>query len=132
MQCAVYNPFFNEEQNSEIERQILGGNKIPNVSFLKFMPTNAQYNDYLNSADVVIGASGGEGWGLPEFQSCAIGKHAVILNCNGYKSWANSNNSTLFEPSSKVSSIDGIFLKETSRTIRVTSSTSPLKVITVP
>ena len=71
----------------------------------------ATYNDYLNSADVVIGASGGEGWGLPEFQSCAIGKHAVILNCNGYKSWANPSNSTLFEPSSKVSSLDGIFFK---------------------
>ena len=111
LQCATYNPFFNEEQNAQVEHQILGGNKVPNVSFLKFMPTDAQYNDYLNSADVVIGASGGEGWGLPEFQSCAIGKHAVILNCNGYKSWANPSNSTLFEPSSKVSSLDGIFFK---------------------
>jgi len=114
LQCSVYNPFFNEEQNASIETQVLGGNKFWNVSFLKFMGKNSEYNDYLNSSDVVIGASGGEGWGLPEFQSCALGKHAVILNCNGYKSWANSNNSIMFEPNCKIPAADGIFFKENS------------------
>ncbi len=52
------------------------------------MQKNSLYNDYLNSANIILGMSGGEGWGLPEFQSVALGKHAVILNATGYKDWA--------------------------------------------
>lgn len=76
------------------------------------MPANETYNEYLNSADIVIGMSGGEGWGLPEFQSVAMGKHSVMLNCNGYKSWANDNNSVLIEPDKKIPAADGVFFNE--------------------
>lgn len=112
LQCSIYNPFFSEEQNNQIEAQILNGQKIPNITFLKFMQKNSVYNDYLNSADIVIGCSGGEGWGLPEFQSCALGKHAVILNCGGYKSWATDNNSVLINPNAKIDATDNIFFKK--------------------
>ena len=73
------------------------------------MDRNSEYNDYLNSADIIIGMSGGEGWGLPEFQSVALGKHAVILNAHGYKGWATESNSVLVEPSGKTESEDGVF-----------------------
>ena len=73
------------------------------------MPSNDVYNDFLNSGDIIIGMSGGEGWGLPEFQSVALGKHSVILNCSGYKEWANSDNSTLVTPSGKIEAYDGMF-----------------------
>ena len=73
------------------------------------MPKNAMYNDYLNSADIIIGMSGGEGWGLPEFHSVAIGKHAIILNAHSYKDWANKDNSILVEPSSKIDAVDNMF-----------------------
>ena len=49
------------------------------------MPTNTAYNDYLNSGDIIIGMSGGEGWGLPEFHSVALGKYGIILNAHAYK-----------------------------------------------
>jgi hypothetical protein len=53
--------------------------------------------------------SGGEGWGLPEFHSLALGKHAVILNAHVYKDWANEENACLVEPSSKIEAHDNMF-----------------------
>ena len=70
------------------------------------------YNDFLNSADVVLSMSGGEGWGLPEFHSVAMGKHSVTLNASGYKQWANEENSVLVNPSGKVPVYDGMFFHE--------------------
>jgi hypothetical protein len=54
------------------------------------MNENSIYNEFLNSADIILGMSGGEGFGLPEFQSIALGKHAVLLNAHAYKTWAPS------------------------------------------
>jgi len=45
--------------------------------------------------------SGGEGWGLPEFQSVALGKHGVILNSSGYQDWANEKNTVMVQPNGK-------------------------------
>jgi hypothetical protein len=75
------------------------------------MGKNEIYNDYLNSADIIISMSGGEGWGLPEFQSVAMGKHSVTLDASGYKGWANKKNSVLVKPSGKITSVDNIFFR---------------------
>jgi len=56
--------------------------------------------------------SGGEGWGLPEFHSVALGKHSVILNAHAYKDWANEENSILVEPSSKIEAYDNLFFNK--------------------
>jgi hypothetical protein len=56
--------------------------------------------------------SGGEGWGLPEFHSIALGKHAVILNEHSYKEFANEDNSVLVESKGKIDSYDGKFFIE--------------------
>lgn len=109
LQCALYNPFLNEQQNKQLFSQSLGGKNYFNVQFLGPMPKNTLYNDFLNSGDVVIGMSGGEGWGLPEFQSVGLGKHAVILNATGYKEWATPENSLLVEPSGKIEVYDNLF-----------------------
>lgn len=115
LQCAVYNPFLIErtpqgvvDHNNRMVGEILGGNKPFNVNFYPHMKENSVYNEFLNSADIIIGMSGGEGWGLPEFHSVALGKHAVILNAHGYKSWANNENATLVNPNGKIDSADGI------------------------
>ena len=76
------------------------------------MKENSVYNDFLNASDIMLAMSGGEGWGLPEFHSVAMGSHAVVLNCNGYKSWANEENSVLLEPSGKIPVYDGRFFVE--------------------
>lgn len=112
LQCAVFNPFLNEEQNQQILMGVLEGNKPFNVNFLPMMNENNVYNDYLNSADIVIGMSGGEGFGLPEFQSVAIGKHAVLMNAHAYKDWANDEMVTWVNPCGKTLVYDGMFFHQ--------------------
>ncbi len=112
LQCAIYNPFFKPEDNQAITKSLLGSNKYFNVSFLGFMQKNSIYNDFLNSGDIALAMSGGEGWGLPEFQSACLGKHIVALNASGYKGWVNEENSTLVSPSGKISAVDNIFFKQ--------------------
>ena len=112
LHCAVWNPFLSQEQNEAVIQSLLGGERYFNIIFSGFMQTNEQYNHFLNSSDVVLGMSGGEGWALPEFQSVCIGKHAVILNCCGYKSWAREENSILIEPKGKIEAYDGVFFRQ--------------------
>jgi hypothetical protein len=112
LQCTLFNTFLNTEDNNKLLMNALEGRRYSNVSFLNFMKENSLYNDYLNSSEIIIGMSGGEGWGLPEFQSLCLGKHAVILNAHAYKDWANDENAVLVEPSGKISAIDGLFFHQ--------------------
>ncbi len=112
LQCSIDNPFLKQEQNVQLRKSLLGGNNVFNVQFMEFLPLNKLYNDFLNSADIVIGMSGGEGWGLPEFHSVALGKHSVILNASSYKDWANDKNSALVYPCGKWPAEDGMFFKK--------------------
>ena len=109
LHCALYNQFLSPDQNNGFIHKALDGKQFFNINFLNYMGENEIYNDFLNTADIVIGMSGGEGWGLPEFHSIGLGKYGVIMNAHGYKGWANENNSILIEPSGKIDSEDGVF-----------------------
>ena len=112
LQCAIYNPFIKEDKQKMLLNEALNDKKYFNISFLSFMQQNILYNDFLNSGDIVIGMSGGEGWGLPEFHSVALGKYGIIMDGSGYRSWADKENSILVKPSSKIEAYDDIhFLK---------------------
>lgn len=112
LNCAVFNTFLPPEKNEEMIKVALERKEYFNINFLGHMAKNEIYNDFLNSGDIIIGMSGGEGWGLPEFQSVALGCHSVMLNATGYQSWANKNNSVLVEPNGKIPAYDGIFFSE--------------------
>ena len=118
LQCATYNVFLGQNpaecdrNNNELIRQIIGNEKPFNVSFLPHMRENTVYNDFLNSGHIILGMSGGEGWGLPEFQSVAIGKHAVLLNAHAYKTWVTPEMATLVNTSGKQTAVDNIFFKQ--------------------
>ena len=109
LQAAVFNTFLSPEDNNKLISEILENKKYFNINFLGYMTKNDLYNDYLNSGDIVLGCSGGEGWGLPEFHSVGLGKHAVILNATAYKDWANKDNAVLLKPKGKQEVYDGIF-----------------------
>ena len=112
LHCALYNQFLSPEDNNKFIHNALRGEQFFNINFLNYMGENEVYNDFLNAANIVLGVSGGEGWGLPEFHSVAIGKHGVIMNAHGYKEWATKDNSTLIEPSGKIDSQDGMFFHQ--------------------
>jgi hypothetical protein len=115
LNCSVFNHFIKMEDQQKLLAALLGNKKYFNINFLGFMPNNSIYNDYLNSGDIIVGMSGGEGWGLPEFNSLCLGKHGVILNAHAYKGWANEQNATLVNPHSKVEAYDGMFFKKGSQ-----------------
>lgn len=112
LQCALYNNFISEDQNKVLFREAVGAEPPWNVQFVNFLPQNKTYNDFLNSGDIVLGMSGGEGWGLPEFHSLGIGKHAVILDAHAYQDWADEENSVLVKPSGKEEVYDGMFFNK--------------------
>ena len=112
LQCAITNPFMKEEDFKSRLSHILDGKSYFNLNFLGSMQKNVLYNDFLNSSNIVIGMSGGEGWGLPEFQSTALGKHAVILDAPGYQEWANEKNAVMIKPNGKEEAADGIFFNK--------------------
>lgn len=112
LNCAIFNPFLDPNIQSQIISQALNGQKYWNVNFLNYMPSNDAYNGLLNNTDIVLAMSGGEGWGLPEFQAVALGKHCVGLHAHAYKDWMTNINSTLIQPSSKIPCYDNIFFKE--------------------
>ena len=116
LQCAIANPFIEENDFKALISQIIGGKSYFNLNFLGMMQKNSLYNDFLNSGNIIIGMSGAEGWGLPEFQSVALGKHAVILNATAYKEWATPENVVLVEPNGKTEAYDGAFFKKNAPT----------------
>ncbi len=116
LQCATYNPFLVQNVNGQVVdhnirviQECLEGKEYSNIQFLGWIKENVAYSDYLQSAHIVIGMGGGENLGLPEMHSVGLGKHAVILNANGYKDWAAPSNSCLVQPNGKVESHDGVF-----------------------
>lgn len=118
LQCAVFNPFMGRSQeevnknNQQIIGNVLGGVKPFNVEFFPMMAENEVYNAFLNSADIILGMSGAEGFGLPEFQSIALGKHAVLLKAHSYLDWATDDMVTWVNPTGKTPAYDGVFFQK--------------------
>lgn len=108
LNCAIWNPFINPEQQKQIYINILQGKHVGNVQFLNFMAQNSLYNDFICSNEIVIGM-GTESWGLPEFQALNLGLHGVISNYAGHKQWVNNEVACLVNPSGKTLAYDGMF-----------------------
>ncbi len=112
LNCAIFNHFIDSNVQSQMITQALNGQKYFNINFLNYMPSNEMYNDLLNNTDIVLAMSGGEGWGLPEFQSVALGKHCVGLNAHAYKDWMTEKNTVLVQPNSKIPCYDNVFFRQ--------------------
>jgi len=112
LDCALFNHFLDPNVQSQMLMQALNGQQYFNINFLNYIPSNEMYNDLLNNIDIVLAMSGGEGWGLPEFQSVALGKHCLGLNAHAHKDWMNEENAVLINPSGKIPAYDNIFFHQ--------------------
>jgi hypothetical protein len=113
LQLAVSNPFLNEQQNLSLISEALEGRKYHNINILPFVQTSGgEYNQILNSIDILLGMSKSECWGLPEFHSTAMGHYNVLHRATGYLAWANEENSTFVESCGKENSADGMFFNQ--------------------
>lgn len=113
LNCAIFNPFLDQQRQNNLLAQTV---KRPysNIQFFPFIPTNLGFLDFLKQGSVSVNMSGSEGFGLPEFHSIALGKHAVTLNAHSYKTFANETNSVLVSPNAKIPIYDGIHFFENS------------------
>lgn len=113
LQISCRNSFISKEMEDNILNQALENKSYFNVNNIGWIDSNISYNEFLNSADVILAMSSGEGWGIPEFSSVAIGKHSVVLNAHAYKSWADDKNSVLVNPiEGKIECYDNLFFKK--------------------
>lgn len=112
LQCAVYNQFLKPEDNQALFNQICEGKRYFNVNFLPFMQQNELFNDFLNSGDIYIGMSRGEGFDLCAFHSLALGKHGVILDAHAYQDYITSENAVCVPPCGKIEAYDNYFFKK--------------------
>ena len=112
LNCCIFNPFLDPNHQSQILNSALNGQHYWNINFLPFTQSNTAYNEILNNTDIVLAMSGGEGWGLPEFQSVALGKHCLGLNAHAYKEWMNEDNTVLINPSGKIPVYDNVFFHQ--------------------
>ena len=108
LNCALFAPFIAPESRKELLIKALGGKEYSNIRFFPFMPTNKEYNHFLNAGNIVLAMSGAEGFGLPEFQAVALGKYCVGLNATGYREWMTPQNTILVEPNGKEEVYDNV------------------------
>lgn len=109
LNCALHNPFMKQEHMNALISQALEGKHYANINWLPYMPTNAEYNAFLQSGQIYLAMSGGEGRGLPEYHATALGAWPVALNAHAYKDYLTADNSVLVSPNSKIPAADGVF-----------------------
>lgn len=109
LNCALHNPFMKPEHMNALISQALDGKSYANINWLPYMNTNLEYNSFLQSGEIYIAMSGGEGRGLPEYHATAMGAWPVALNAHAYKDYLNDNNAVLVNPNGKIPASDGVF-----------------------
>ena len=112
LSCAIVNQFMKQEQFQQIIGQIFEGKTYSNVNFLPYLKNDAVI-DYLNAIDIELsGLSNGEGWNIPAFNACALGKWVPTTNITAHRDWANAENSLLIEPDGMQPCYDGQFFHQ--------------------
>ncbi len=109
LHAGIFNPFIKPEDQMAIINKELEGQKISNIVFLPFLKTNAEFNDAVNSVDIVLALSRGEGRDLPVFHAVGLGKHCVGLRAHAYLDYLNDDNATLINPNARIKAQDGMF-----------------------
>lgn len=108
LNAAIFNPFMKPEHQQALIAQALEGKQYWNITFLPFMGTNAEYNQYLQSGQVVLACSGSEGFGLGEFHAAAMGAWPVALKAHAYLDHFTDENAVWVQPNGMVPVYDGI------------------------
>lgn len=108
LNCTLTNPFLRPEDQNALIGRALGGKTYWNVNWLPFSPTNAEYNSVLQSSDIILSCSGGEGRDLPCFHATALGAWPVALRAHAYLDYLNDDNAVLISPNGKTPAYDGV------------------------
>lgn len=108
LNCAVHNPFLPPERAQAMIADALQGKQYWNIQFLPWAPDNATYNSTLQSSEIVIAMSGGEGRDLPCYHATAMGAWPVAMRAHAYLDYLNDSNAVLVSPNGKQPAADGV------------------------
>lgn len=109
LNAALHNPFLKPEQLNAMISQALEGKNYWNINWVPYMPTNAEYNNYLNSSDIHLALSGGEGFDLCAYHATALGAHTVALKAHVYPDYLTDSSAVFVSPNSKRPAVDNVF-----------------------
>jgi hypothetical protein len=109
LHAALFNPFLKPEDQMNMINHELQGKRYHNIIFLPFLKTNEEFNDTINSIDIIISLSRGEGRDLPTYHAVGLGKYCVGLRAHAYLDYLNDDNSILINPNGRIKAEDGMF-----------------------
>lgn len=108
LNCALHNHFIPPERANAIVTEALEGKQYWNIVFHPWASDNATYNVTLQSSEIVIAMSGGEGRDLPCYHATAMGAWPVAMGAHAYLDYLNEGNAVLIPPNGKRLAADGI------------------------
>jgi hypothetical protein len=108
LNCALHNPFLPPGGFEQLVGQALEGKRYSNINFLPWAETNAIYNSTLQSSEIVICMSGGEGRDLPCYHATALGAWPVAMRAHAYLDYLTDENAVLVNPNGKRPAADGV------------------------
>ncbi len=112
LNCCITNGFLKPEHQNQLIGQALEGKAFWNINFIPFSPTNAEYNQVLQSSEIVLAMSGSEGWGLPEAHATALGAWPVALKAHSYLDSLDNSDAIWVNPNGMEPIYDGIFFQQ--------------------
>ncbi len=108
LNCALHNPFLPPGLFEQLVNQALEGKRYSNIVFHAWAETNAVYNSTLQSSEIVISMSGGEGRDLPCYHATALGAWPVAMRAHAYLDYLTDENAVLVNPNGKRPAADGV------------------------
>lgn len=108
LNCAIHNHFLPADRAQAMVAEALGGKHYWNIVFHPWAPDNATFNATLQSSEIVIALSGGEGRDLPCYHATAMGAWPVAMRAHAYLDYLNDSNAVLVNPSGKRPAADGV------------------------
>ena len=108
LNCAVHNPFLPPERMNAMINQALGGKPYWNIFFHPWQNDNGSYNSLIQSSEIVISMSGGEGRDLPCYHATALGAWPVAMKAHAYLDYLTDENAVLVSPNGKRPAADGV------------------------
>jgi hypothetical protein len=110
LNLLVYNPFFSNEQNTQLLLNCFKNREIPsNVNPLSPVSKNRDMFELYNYIDIDLGGlSFGEGLNIPSLTAYSLGKHCVVLKGHAHDSWTGED-CTFVIPEGQVECYDSVF-----------------------
>ncbi len=112
LNCSVFNHFLPPDRANAMIGEALEGKAYWNIIFHPFHPDNATYNSLLQSSEIVIAMSGGEGRDLPCYHATALGAWPVAMRAHAYLDYLNDENAVLISPNGKRPAADGVHFSQ--------------------